>query len=376
MKKKLLIFLFAMSIFTPNLLFSIRKDNLDTENNENRALAELPEWSLKNLPGFPLEFEAYYNDHIPFKNYFVRLNNKINTKLFRSASLGDVTIGKNNWLFYTVALEGENALADYQRTNLYTQEESRVFAGRIKAVSDYLKEKGVDKFWYYVAPSKESIYPEYMPERLKVYSQKESRIQHFASYMKTRPDVNFTYLYDELAACKEAYRVYYKYDTHLNNLGSFLLSQKISKDLTGKSLGLEEIKVEQGEVFIGDMSRMINQEEVMADDHDFEIKGYYPLVHVELIDEIAGKEEVLREFVSDSENERTLLLIGDSYRLRVEPFLAKLYSHMAVVHIDQFTPDMLEKYKPDDVAVITVERNQKYLENLDQFFGLRKRAMN
>lgn len=370
MKKKLLIFLFAMSIFTPNALFLALKDHLDTENHENRALAEFPSLDFETIFQFPIKFENYYNDHMPFKNYFVRLNNKIDTKLFRNTSVGDVTIGKDNWLFYTVSKDGENALADYQRTNLYTEEASKRIADKIKAVSDYLMASGVKSFHYYVAPSKETVYPEYMPESVKVYDQKESRIQHFAAYMKSRPEISFTYLYEELLPYKADYQLYYKYDTHLNNLGSFLLSCKMAGDLTGTSPSLSQVQLEEGPVFIGDMSRMLNQEAAMADDHDVEIVNFYPEVHTDLINEIAGEEEILREFVSDSPNNRTLLLIGDSYRLRVEPFLSKLYSHMVVVHIDEFTPDMIGNYQPDDVAVITVERNQKYMENLDQYFGL------
>lgn len=370
MKKKLLIILFSVSIFMPNILFLALKDHLDTGNRENRALAELPILSPETVLQFPAGFEAYYNDHMPFKNYFVRLNNKIDTKIFRNTSVGDVTIGKDNWLFYTVTRDGENALADYQRTNLYTEEASRRIADKIKAVSDYLKNNGVSNFHYYVAPSKESVYPEYMPESVKVYGQKESRIQRFSSYMKSRPEINFTYLYEELLPYKEDYQVYYKYDTHLNKLGSFLLSCKIAEDFTGENPSLSQVKLEQGSVFIGDMSRMLNQEAAMADDHDVEIRNFYPDVHTSLIDEVTEGEERLREFVSDSPNDRTLLLIGDSYRLRVEPFLSKLYGHTVVVHIEEFTPDMVSKYQADDVAVITVERNQAYMENLDQYFGL------
>lgn len=110
----------------------------------------------------------------------------------------------------------------------------------------------------------------------------------------------------------------------------------------------------------------------MTDDHDFEINPYYPEVTVQVVQDAGGVEESFRELSSDADNDRTLLLIGDSYRERVEPFIAKLYRRTIVVHIDQFTPDMLKDYQPDDVAVITVERNQRYLEDLDVIFGLRQ----
>ncbi len=375
MKKKLLIILFVASVVCPNLVFFLFRGHLDTANYENRALAAFPAVAqAEDIFKFPAAFEAFYNDHVPFKNYFVRLNNKINQKVFGEHSIGDVTIGADNWLFYTVSKEGEDALADYQRTNLYTEEESREIAGRLEAVDGYLKEMGTERFHIYVAPNKESIYPQYMPKSIRVYGQEGSRMERFADYMAAHSGVGFTWLEPELLAYKDQYQVYYKYDTHLNNLGSFLISQRMAADLTGKSLGLDQVTVSQGPVAIGDMSRMINQESSMTDDRDFEINPYYPEVTAQVVRDAGGQEESFREYASDSDNERTLLLIGDSYRERVEPFLAKLYRRMIVVHIDSFTPDMLEEYQPDDVAVITVERNQRYLEDLDVCFGLRERG--
>ena len=63
-------------------------------------------------------------------------------------------------------------------------------------------------------------------------------------------------------------------------------------------------------------------------------------------------------------------MVGDSYRLKLEPYLSKLYSHSVFVRIDDFTQEILEKYHPQDVVMVTVERNQRYMENPDQFLGL------
>lgn len=373
MKKKLLIVLFVASVVCPNLLFMVFRGWLDTANYENRALAPFPAMgNLEDLFDFPGAFDSFYNDHVPFKNYFVRLNNKIDQKIFGKTSIGDVTIGKDNWLFYTVAKEGENALADYQRTNLYTQKECEEIAGRLAAVETYVKEEGAEQFKVYVAPNKESVYPQYMPESVKVYGDEGSRMENFAAYMEENAQDEFIWLLPALTPYAQEYQVYYKYDTHLNNLGSFLISQKMTRDLTGMYLTPDQVQVSQGPVMIGDMSRMINQESTMTDDHDFEINPYYPEVTVQVVQDAGGVEESFRELSSDADNDRTLLLIGDSYRERVEPFIAKLYRRTIVVHIDQFTPDMLKDYQPDDVAVITVERNQRYLEDLDVIFGLRQ----
>ena len=113
-KQKVLIWLFAGSLILPNVIFGAFSDKFNTQNNENRELAAFPEVSLSSLGEFPEAFEEFYKDHLPFKNALVSLNNYMDTSLFRNTKIGDVVIGKDNWLFYLPSKDGENAMADYQ----------------------------------------------------------------------------------------------------------------------------------------------------------------------------------------------------------------------------------------------------------------------
>ena len=47
--------------------------------------------------------DRYYNDHVPFKNLFVKAKTKLDLELLNESSISDVTVGKENWLFYTVS---------------------------------------------------------------------------------------------------------------------------------------------------------------------------------------------------------------------------------------------------------------------------------
>ena len=367
-KQKILIMLFMAGIALPNLLFAVFKEHLDTANHENRALAEQPRLSVETLEEFPKQFENFYNDHLPFKNYLVRLNYQLDTKIFLTTRKGDVTIGKDNWLFYTPSRSGEDAMADYRKTNLYSEEESREIAGRYERAEGFLKEKGVENFYCYVAPSKETVYPQYMPYEP---GEGQSRMECFADYMESHSDLNFHYVYPKLAEDSQEYQIYFKYDTHMNSLGAFLMSQIMADDLTGERVSLKDVKVKQGDVFVGDLARMVNQESSMTDDHDLAIKNYYPRIQCDIItNNEENSEEIFREYTSDSTNDRTLLVVGDSYRLKLEPYLSKLYSHSVFVRIDDFSQELLEKYDPQDVVMVMVERNQRYMENPDQYLGL------
>lgn len=61
------------------------------------------------------------------------------------------------------------------------------------------------------------------------------------------------------------------------------------------------------------------------------------------------------------------MVIGDSFRLRLEKYMPYRLQKTIFVRIDDFDQELLDKYEPDDVIVITVERDQRYMEKLDSY---------
>ena len=92
--KILLIGSFAASLVLPTLVYPAVRSHLDQQNYENRELASFPELSAANFDNIPTEFEAYYNDHVPFKNLFVKAKTKLDLELLNESSISDVTVGK------------------------------------------------------------------------------------------------------------------------------------------------------------------------------------------------------------------------------------------------------------------------------------------
>ena len=88
--KILLIGSFAASLVLPTLVYPAVRSHLDQQNYENRELASFPELSAANFDNIPTEFEAYYNDHVPFKNLFVKAKTKLDLELLNESSISDV----------------------------------------------------------------------------------------------------------------------------------------------------------------------------------------------------------------------------------------------------------------------------------------------
>ena len=225
------------------------------------------------------------------------------------------------------------------------------------------------QFHYYVAPNKETLYSKYMPEKPRVIGIGDSRMDTFAKYMKENSDVEFDFLADYLRKFTEKYQLFRKYDTHMNNLGGYITNEKIVQDMTGESLPIEDIQVLIGtKPCRGDLSRMIGRYKELNDDREYGLNYFHDGIRYKVKkEESEGGEEILKVFKSNSENEKTLMVIGDSFRLRLEKYMPYRYQKTIFVRIDDFDQELLDKYEPDDVIVITVERDQRYMEKLDSY---------
>ena len=108
---------FALMLLGPGAVYFFARPYLNTENTENRQLAEMPALSFDGLKGladslqaFPSLFNSFYNDHVPFRSQLIELNSVMSVELFGDSASDSVVLGKDNWLFYT----DEESIEDYK----------------------------------------------------------------------------------------------------------------------------------------------------------------------------------------------------------------------------------------------------------------------
>ena len=117
---------FALLLLGPGAAYAFARPLLNTENTENRQLAEMPSLSFEgakeftdSLKAFPGQFNSFFNDHVPFRSQLIRLNSLLSVEILGDPASDSVVLGKEGWLFYT----DEESIEDYKGTNLYTEEE-------------------------------------------------------------------------------------------------------------------------------------------------------------------------------------------------------------------------------------------------------------
>ena len=105
----------------------------EAENRENRPLARLTSlWGRDGLNlSFPVEFDAYFEDHFGFREEMVTAFHGLTMALFGDTLNEKVIVGKNDMLFYSETLD------DYLGRNLLSEEE-------IARIAAYL---GIEQAW-------------------------------------------------------------------------------------------------------------------------------------------------------------------------------------------------------------------------------------
>lgn len=189
---------------------------------ENRDLAPLPQFSFSRagIFNYAKNYEDYFNDHFGFREIFIIIANHTDYKLFKHSNNPDVIIGKNDYLFYAKTLN------DYNKISL-TDENISVIASKLELLQNELKRRNI-RFLFFVAPNKNTIYPEFMPKESKNYM--ISNYEKLAMEMNKR-NINFIDLKPYFEEQKSNYNLYYKRDTHWNLTAAALVGQILLEKL-------------------------------------------------------------------------------------------------------------------------------------------------
>lgn len=364
--KKTLIVIFIILLVFPSILWICVGEQIGDETTENRVLAEKPIFSLKNLEYYPENYENYYNDHVPFKSISVKLKSYLDYKLFHYIDSEKVLLGKNNWLFYKGEVPEKSPINDYIGGNHFTEKKNKKLSKKLTAVSQFLKEKNID-FSLMICPNKEHIYGGYLPENVKQIND-ICRADLFVEYVREHTSVPVIYPVEEIKKERNNYQLYYKYDTHWNGLGGFIGSQAIKKQYQNASDVIADYSVISTGDAVTDLALMINLQEEFLDDSNIVVEGYKPSVDSVLIE--ATEDGTVKNFHSEAEDKRTVMILRDSYGEAMMQYLSKDFENVIFVHRDVFSVDYIEKYHPDIVIYQTVERELNGLSNLKNLFGI------
>ena len=352
MKQKLsnlfIVIIFIAMITVPQIVWwGIGGSSEDVATTENRKLRTKPELKLETITNYPKAFDSYYNDQLPFRSKLIKAWASINYDLFGSTIDSRVVIGKDGWLFY----RGDISIQQAQGISEYTDKEKNEILQNLKFNQDKLKEKGIE-YYALVIPNKENVYKEYLPDTIPI-KEEASRTEKLIDYIRENSYVNIVYPKEELLQAKEKYQVYKKCDTHWNDIGALVGTIALQKEIDSDfSYDINNIEIQNLGEIGGDLVNFASLSGKL-DEENIRVNNFYP--------EISYERKEKERFISNSENDKKVLFIGDSFREAMRTYFSKLYGEVVYVHRDNYKEELLDEIEPDIVIYEAVERYSDFL---------------
>lgn len=332
---------------------------------ENKYLASFP--SLRNANNklnnnFNKEFESWINDNFGLRETFVKINQLIQYSIFNNSTIKDVHIGKEDWLY----LADDNNIRYYQNLNIPTQNYMDRYTKKLNNIDNYLKIRGISffaMFW----PSKQTIYPEYMPNTILKVG-KKTQTDVLINYVKNASGFDISEPIQPFLNEKEKRIIYSpRYDrSHWNNYGAFIgyteLINNVKKYIPNiKKLSLNDFNISQ----YNKQTNMFYFKTLPEEDYKFELKGGYHSISDKTYFDESGFSSLSKDpwksynrYINTNKNLPKALIIGDSYIwMFMLPDLAESFSDIIFIHymdIQNFK-QIVDYLNPDIVIYSTLE---------------------
>lgn len=341
----------------------------ETSESDTGSGPDADDSIVESVDRFVEQTDAVWKDNVFGKKALSNVDS-----LYSYASTGyisstQVLLGENNWLFYKSTTDGD-PIADYEGTNLYDEPDMEYITNAALNVQSELEGRGIG-FSVLLAPNKENIYSELMPD---TYVHAETSASDLLLEHMRAGGVHVISPKQELLDFHMDLPLYYSYDTHWNQLGAYIGAKSALAywgyeipsltDRTVNSFLLEEKYPSHHVGASDDLADMAGLSFLTRKEMEYEIEGT-PEMDWPLYSEEETAKAVNHYTNEQAPVKRTLLLVGDSFRTAMIPAFRESFSDVYVVHRLWYSPDLLDQINPDYVLAEYVERYSNELASLE-----------
>lgn len=271
---------------------------------------------------------------------------------FPAREMNGTIFGRDDWMFCSY----DNSITYYCGSNLMSEQQMKDKLSLMQKLQNICDSRGV-QLQFMIAPNKEQVYSEYMPTYTIENSYK--RVPGFIDYVKRNSSVKIIYPIDELRAAKSTMSTYYKYDTHWNHYGSFIATQALYKEMGLDYVSPDSVNYSEGSCIWGlVITAGLSWKDYERDyDHIPDYKPEIELFNTDgVIDHIHTEKSAVYRTDSTASNQSRFVMVGDSFRLYMMPYLERDFSHVSIAHRDNIH-DIEDDIRQADILVVEcVER--------------------
>ncbi len=298
------------------------------------------------------EVEDYLADRFALRQEMVTLQHSLTSHLFGETGVDDVIQGKDGWLFYG------DTLADYEGTSFMTEREIWSAARSLYLMQEYCTEQGAT-FLFTIAPNKNSLYGEYMPDRYPA-STAESNADRLADALAEQ-SVAYTDLFAVFLAQEDI--LYRKLDSHWNQRGAALAGDTL---LAALGMDFTPFFPEEYETVweeIGDLYEMVYPTGTETD----EDQQYLRAFTFTYTDTLRTTSQNLIRTANENAS-GSLLMFRDSFGNTLHTFMAEAFGTACFSRSMPYDLTMLATEEADTVVIELVERNLSWLNTRPAIF--------
>lgn len=282
---------------------------------------------------------TWLSDHFFGRQELISVHNKTVSTVFATSSSDDVILGTDGWLYY------EPTLGDYTGTAVATDREIFMAANNLALMQEYCESQG-RAFAFVIAPNKNSLYPEHMPDYGAVSEWTNAQALH-----EKLNEMGVSYI-DLFAVFGEQEEVlYFAHDSHWNSKGAALGADSINAAF-GVQSNYFGGDFSRTEPHLGDLYEMLYPS--FADNEENPV-----LRGGTLSFEFTGKATKADSITLETASSKpgSLLCYRDSFGNLLYPYLADSYGTCRFSRAVSY--DLTQE--GDDVLIELVERNISYL---------------
>ncbi len=327
---------------------------------EKRRLAAPPRLEWRRPLEFLRQGDAYLRDHFGFRGLLVQGHNRIVAGSLKSSPSDKVVVGRRGWLFMGRETKSRDEREYFRRLRPFTPAELQRWRRVLRQRREWLQARGI-AYLFLVVPNKSTVYPEFVPTRLRPLG-RPSRLDQLLAELGREGDFPVVDLRGRFQASKDGRPLYSKTDSHWNDLGAFHAFAAILEKLAPRFTGLRPPALDQYALRIqdragGDLAQMLGLQKRYYREQRVRLQ---PRQRIEVRTRQARKAigPYIHEAISEAPEAELppLLVVHDSFIHQLKPFLETRFRRVVYVwdwglH---FFPGIVERERPalviDEIA--------------------------
>ncbi|MGN6581241.1 MAG: alginate O-acetyltransferase AlgX-related protein [Bordetella sp.] len=359
----------AMAVFFGLLLLPIAwfgRASFAPRTHENRRLEAFPRWSIH----WAQDFERWFSDRYGMRDALVYYGSRLQMARTGMPMNQQVVVGRDNWLFYDENYTpGHLHFASLYGKDLFLPSDLKTIADNLSSVRQHLAACRIP-FYLVIAPDKQTVYPEklLMPPPPNAVTQAD---QLEAYLQAADPQLRIIDLRKPEQAAKAAQtrELYYRTDTHWNELGAFFGYQAIAKRLMqdgvlANAVGtrLDSYRIRTSPSAGGDIAVNLLDLPGYFRDHTVQLDNIQPRQAHDI--SLPGWPQDINNSFRVTENpvaSGSLLLYRDSFFDALTPFVAENFHRIYSFLGRGIDGDRVRQAHPNVVMLEIVERGLRHL---------------